>query len=372
MSHDEHQPEQSTVHNDQHDHGAPLEMVDRKIAVRRARRFIYVIGAALLVGTAHSLYAKVEQDKVLQTTLKEQQTSYVQVVTPQAAKSGSSLLLPGTLLGDVEAPIYSRASGYLLHRNVDIGSVVKQGELLADIDTPDVDQQLSQALAARNQAAASASLAKTSFARWQGLRQKDAVSQQELDERQSAYAQAQADLAAAEANLHRLQDLESFKHVLAPFGGVITQRNVDVGALVNAGTGSVNQALFMLAKIDHVRAYVSVPQTYSQQIKLGDKVTVKQAEFAGQDFEGVITKVARALDPVTRTMQVEVKLANPDGKLMPGAYVDVALGSKVSNAALTVPANTLIFRAEGTTHWWMANLSRWWLIAGSQHEPAPS
>ena len=241
----------------------------------------------------------------------------------------------------------------------DIGAHVDKGEALALLDTPEVDQELNQAQATRNQAAARKALAQTSLTRWQNLRQKDAVSQQELDERTSAANQAQADLAAAEANVRRLQELQGFRRVVAPFAGVVTKRNVDVGALVNAGNAGANRELFTLAQTDPLRIYLYVPQAYSQQVKVGQDVAVTLAELPGQTFHGTIARASGAIDATTRTMQVEVQLPNKDGRLLPGAYVQVAIKGKVTGdeagasakpdaqVAFTVPTNTLLFRKEG-------------------------
>ena len=212
---------------------------------------------------------------------------------------------------------------------------VEKGELLAEIETPEIDQQLSQAIAARQQAAASLDLARSTIERWESLRKKDAVSQQELDERRSANAQAVANLAAADANVERLRQLEGFKRIVAPFAGVITRRNVDVGDLIDAGS-SGGRALFLLAQTDPLRVYVNVPQTYSQLIKPGQKVVVTQAELRGRTFEGEVARTSASIDTTTRTMQVEVALPNRDGTLLPGAFVQVSLPLAASKA-LQIP-----------------------------------
>jgi len=205
-------------------------------------------------------------------------------------------------------------------------------------------------LAQRDQTSSSLGLAKSSLDRWQQLRQRDAVSQQELDERQSAYKQDLANLAAADANVRRLQQLESFKRILAPFAGVVTQRNVDVGDLIDAGgSGSGSgggRALFALAQVDPLRVYVQLPQAYAQGVQDGQSVTVMQAELPGQKFHGTITHISGAIDVPTRSLQVEVTLPNSDGRLRPGAYVQVSLPG-VAHARLLVPGNALLFRAEG-------------------------
>ncbi len=235
-------------------------------------------------------------------------TQYVNVVSPTQADGSGNTLLPGTLRGYVESPIYARATGYLLHWYVDIGARVKQGQLLADLDTPEIDQELAQALAQREQTSSSLGLAKSSSERWQQLRQRDAVSQQELDERQSTYTQDVANLAAADANVQRLQQLESFKRIVAPFAGVVTQRNVDVGDLIDAGSGT-SRALFALAQSDPLRVYVQLPQAYAQNVSVGQKVVVTQAELPGQQFHGTITHISGAIDVPTRSLQIEVTLA---------------------------------------------------------------
>jgi RND family efflux transporter MFP subunit len=249
------------------------------------------------------------------------------------------------LRGYVESPIFARATGYLLHWYADIGARVQEGQLLAELDTPEIDQELAQAVAQRDQIQSSLGLAKSSYERWQQLRQRDAVSQQELDERQSTYSQDVANLAAAEANVKRLRQLESFKRIVAPFAGVVTQRNVDVGDLIDAGSGT-SRALFALAQSDPLRVFVQLPQAYAQNIKVGEDVVVTQAELPGQQFHGRITHISGAIDVPTRSLQVEVTLRNPDGKLRPGAYVQVALPSG-TRAQLSIPGNALLFRAEG-------------------------
>ena len=254
--------------------------------------------------------------------------------------------MPGTLRGYVESPIFARATGYLLHWYVDIGAHVKAGQLLADLDTPEIDQELQQAKAQRDQINSSLGLAKSSYERWQQLRTRDAVSQQELDERQSTYTQDVANLAAADANVRRLNQLESFKRIVAPFDGVVTQRNVDVGDLIDAGSGT-SRALFALAQSDPLRVYVQMPQAYSQNVKVGQEVVVTQAELPGKQFHGTITHIAGAIDVPTRSLQIEVRLPNADGALRPGAYVQVAVPS-TTHANILVPGNALLFRAQGT------------------------
>jgi len=312
---------------------------------KRAKIAVWIVLALLALGALRTVIADLMQSRSVAETTLQNAKQYVEVVSPTQTEGGGNTLLPGTLRGNVESPIYARATGYLLHWYVDIGARVKQGQLLADLDTPEIDQELAQAVAQREQINSSLGLAKSSLERWQQLRQRDAVSQQELDERQSTYSQDLANLAAADANVQRLRQLESFKRILAPFTGVVTQRNVDVGDLIDAGSGT-SRALFALAQSDPLRVYVQLPQAYAQNVTDGMEVVVTQAELPGQQFHGTITHISGAIDVPTRSLQIEVTLPNPDGKLRPGAYVQVAVPA-VAHAQMMVPGNTLLFRAEG-------------------------
>lgn len=335
----------------------PIEQVDRAPAMRRARWVVIVVVVLLALGAGRTLVSRYYNAHALERQVSAQTSRYVTTTAPKPANASRELTLPGTLQGYVESPIYARTSGYVLRWFKDIGAHVDKGEVLALLDTPEVDQELNQAQATRNQAAARKALAQTSLTRWQNLRQKDAVSQQELDERTSAANQAQADLAAAEANVRRLQELQGFRRVVAPFAGVVTKRNVDVGTLVNAGNAGANRELFTLAQTDPLRIYLYVPQAYSQQVKVGQDVAVTLSELPGQTFHGTIARASGAIDATTRTMQVEVQLPNKDGRLLPGAYVQVAIKGKSSGDSASasasaqgtylVPTNTLLFRKEG-------------------------
>jgi RND family efflux transporter MFP subunit len=322
----------------------PAELERRRRAMRRTKIAALVVLALLAVGAARTVVSRMANARSLEAEVVRNARLYVRTTQPQRSGSGDRLSLPGTLQGNVQAPIAARASGYLKRWTKDIGSKVERGELLAEIETPEIDQQLSQAIAARDQAAASLALSKSTVERWEGLRSKDVVSQQDLDERRSAFAQQQASVAAAEANVQRLRQLEGFKRVVAPFAGVITRRNVDVGDLID-GAGS--RPLFLLAQTNPLRLYVSVPQAYAQLVKAGQAVVVTQAELRGSSFQGVVARTAASIDTSTRTMQVEIALPNPDGRLLPGAYVQVAL-PLASSGSLTLATNTLMFRGEGT------------------------
>jgi RND family efflux transporter MFP subunit len=321
------------------------ELLKRRKTVRRAKIVTVVVLVLLVVGAGRTVMSRMSNSRALEANSVEHGKVYVKTATPKSNDVGQTLALPGTLQGFVQSPIAARASGYLRRWYKDIGSRVAKGELLAEIDAPEIDQQLSQAIAARQQTASSLQLAKSTMERWEALRKKDAVSQQELDERRSGDAQARANLAAAEANVQRLRQMEGFKRVVAPFSGVITRRNVDVGDLIDAGGGS-GRTMFLLSQTDPLRVYVNVPQTYAQLVKSGQEVTVTQSELLGRTFRGQVARTAASIDAATRTMQIEVTLPNRDGVLMPGAYVQVLLPLQASRA-MTIPTNALMIRGEG-------------------------
>jgi RND family efflux transporter MFP subunit len=316
--------------------------------LRRAKFIVGGLVSALLVGAVIVLIMRSFQAGALEASTTLHAKHYVATIMPAANPGGQPVTLPGTLLGVIEAAVYARSNGYVVRWVKDIGSSVKKGELLAEIAAPEIDQELTQSVSARAQVAASVSLAKSTLDRWQALREKDAVTQQDLDERQSTYNQAAATLAAADANVGRLQKLQGFNQVQSPFDGVVTRRNIDVGDLVNAGNGGTGQALFAVAQIDPLRLYVYVPQIYANQIKIGDPVTVALAGGVNQRYQGTIARTARAIDTVTRTMQVEIRVPNPNGALIAGSYVQVTLPINVDAHVLVVPTNVLLFRPDGT------------------------
>jgi len=301
----------------------------------------------LLVGGGLSVTRRLAERKALAGETEKLAVPVVSVIKPASEPSSDQMVLPAQLQPYVESWIYSRTNGYLLHWYKDMGSHVKKGELLADIDTPEVDQELSQAKAARQQIQAQLELARSSAERWTNLRKTDSVSQQEADQETSAYRQAQANLAAADANVRRLEQLESFKHIYAPFAGVITHRNVDVGALINAGSNAQNKGLFDLAQVDPLRVYISVPQAYAPSIRKGMSAYIELNEYPGQKFTGNVVRTADAIDPATRTLLTEVDVPNHEGHLLPGAYAQVHFAVPVQSVRISVPVNALLFRPEG-------------------------
>jgi len=224
---------------------------------------------------------------------------------------------------------------------------VPKGELLADIDTPEVDQQLSQARADLNTSQANANLSRITAARYQDLIKTDGVSKQEVDNAVGDYEAKAATVKSSEANVRRLEELESFKHVYAPFSGVITKRNIDTGTLINAGNGGAQQELFTLAQTDPIRVYVSVPETYSPSVRSGLGAFLELTQYPGQHFQGKVVRTAESIDPNSRTLLTEVDVPNRSAQLFPGGYAQVHLQVKVAASRVQVPVNALLFRAEG-------------------------
>jgi RND family efflux transporter MFP subunit len=321
---------------------SPPDAAQRARVSRGTRIALVVVLVLLAIGAGRTIASRMANAKVLEAGVAGSAVSYVKTTVARAGEGAQTLALPGTLQGAQQAPLAARSAGYLKRWTKDIGSHVKRGELLAVIESPEIDQQLSQAEAARGQTAASLALAKSTVERWEALRKKDVVSQQELDERRSGLAQATANLAAADANVQRLRQLQGFTRIVAPFDGVITRRNVDVGDLID----SSGKTLFVLTQMDPLRVYVHVPQSYAQLVRPGQKVSVTQSELRGKAFAGEVARTAASIDPATRTMQVEIALPNRSGTLLPGAYVQVEL-PLAGNPSLVVPTNVLLFRPEG-------------------------
>jgi RND family efflux transporter MFP subunit len=309
-----------------------------------------LIGVFLLILIVAGIFTFLNRKRETDALAKETEAvgvPTVAVVKPQSEASKDQLILPGNLQAFEESPIFARTNGYLLRWNKDIGSKVHKGDLLAVIDTPEVDQELSQARAARDQVKSALGLAKISADRWANLRKTDSVSQQEADQQASNYQQAEANLAAADANVRRLEQLESFKNVYAPFSGVLTRRNVDPGALINSGAGVAGKELFDIARVDPLRVFVSVPQAYAPAMKVGTKADITLQEFPQQKFAGTIARTADAIDPATRTLNTEVDVPNKDGKLLPGSFGQVHFATGSSVPRITIPVNAMLFRAEG-------------------------
>jgi RND family efflux transporter MFP subunit len=316
--------------------------------VRSAKIAVVFFLATLLAGAVAVIASRTLAATALAESTTAHMQQYVTVIEAQSRDTDEPLSLPGTLQGGIESTLYARSSGYVLRWLKDIGSEVKKGDTLAEISAPEVEQQLSQAVAARDLAASSLSLAKSTAERWQSLRKRDAVTQQDLDERESAARQAQANYDSSQANVARLQRLLGFTKVVAPFDGVVTRRNIDVGDLIDGGNGVTGRALFSIAQVDPLRLYVYVPQAYAHRIRVGDPVKIEVPGQVDLNLSGVIARSARAIDTVTRTMQVEVRIPNPNGALIAGSYVQVRLPVAAGPGAVVVPTDVLLFRPEGT------------------------
>ncbi len=308
---------------------------------------LFFIVIALVVLGAVTLFQRRAQYQALAKETETLAIPTVAVIHASVESTEEDLVLPGAMQAYVESPIYARTNGYLKKWYHDIGSRVRQGELLADIDTPEVDQQLSQARADLNTAQANANLSKITAVRYQELIKTDGVSKQEVDNAVGDLEAKVANVKSAEANVRRLEDLESFKHIYAPFSGVITRRSVDTGTLINAGNGGATQQLFSLAQTDPIRAYVSVPEAYAPSIRAGLGAYLELTQYPGQKFEGKVVRTAESIDPGTRTLLTEVDVPNHAGALLPGGYSQAHLQVKVTGARLAVPVNALLFRSEG-------------------------
>jgi RND family efflux transporter MFP subunit len=323
-----------------------------KFVTLTRRRLGLLVFATLAVlfacAAAFGIWSRLSESRVLAAETSRFATPTVSVMHPIATPAKDELVLPATVDAYIESPIYARTNGYLLRWYKDIGSHVRKGELLAEIDTPEVDQELRQARATRDQVQAQLQFTKISADRYQNLLKTNSVAQQEADQMTSGYQQAQANLAAAVANVSRLEQLEGFKHVYAPFSGVVTKRNVDVGSLINAGSNGTPPAMFNVAQIDTLRIFVDVPQTYAPSIHVKLPASIQLTEYPGRTFQGVVARTADALDPATRTLRTEVDVPNKDGTLLPGAYATVHfLTTSPLSRSVSLPVNALLFRAEG-------------------------
>lgn len=309
--------------------------------------------AVLVLGIAISsgIHERAQAESALGVTTERAAVPTVDIVHPSSIAQSQEIVLPGNTQAFNDTPIYARTNGYLKRWYVDIGAHVAQGQLLAEIDTPEVDQQLEQARADLKNAQANEQLAQITATRWQNLLKTNSVSKQETDQAVQDLSARQASVDSGTANVHRLEQLQSFEKVYAPFAGVITARNTDIGALINAGAGGVPQELFHMAAVNTLRVYVAVPEVDSQAAQTGAKATLTLDEFPGESFEGTIVRDSDSIDPASRTLNVEVDVDNAKNRIRTGAYVFVHLKNPhtthTSTQSLTIPANTLLFRSEG-------------------------
>ena len=308
---------------------------------------ICVVVILLAIGIVDGIHSRVAADQALTTVATQSSIPSVRVTYPQIGQKIQKIDLPGNVQAFYDTPIYARTSGYLQHWYVDIGSRVHQGQLMADIETPELDQQLQQAQADLKTSQANLDMAAITSKRWQNLLAKNAVSKQETDQAMSDLAARQSAVSASEANVRRLQQLQGFEKVVAPFDGVVTARNTDIGALVEAGANSGPKELFHVAAINKLRVYIAIPEAYANAAVDGGTVSITEADRPDEAFKGTLVRNSNAIDPASRTLTAEADVENSNGHLLPGAYVFVHLQLPGNPHSVTLPSNALLFRAEG-------------------------
>jgi RND family efflux transporter MFP subunit len=310
------------------------------------RRLMWILLVLALILAVWGIVSRVVgRDKLGRETATDA-IPVVTTVRPTPSPDSDELVLPGNVQAFIEAPIYARTSGYLRTWYTDIGTQVKKGQLLAEIETPEVDQQLRQSQSDLATAEANARLAESTNVRWKGLLANHAVSPQDADTKAADAEAMRATAGSAQANVARLHELESFKRVVAPFDGVVTQRTTDVGALIGAGQNT-GIALFRVADTSKLRVYVQVPEQYATQTKPGVQAQLRFTEHPGKSYPAPVIRTAQALDPGLRTLQVELQVDNGKGELFPGAYAEVHFKLPANAATVRVPSNSLVFRSAG-------------------------
>jgi len=314
---------------------------------KRAIAITAILTVCASLAIVSGLHSRVKAETGLQQNAQASAIPYVDVVFPKASADADDIALPGSTSAFNDTPIYARTSGYVKQWYVDIGAHVKKGQLLATIETPELDQQLQQVRADLENAEANLQLAKITAARWQHLLETDSVSHQETDQAVSDLHSKQALVNSGKANVERLEQLQAFERVTAPFEGVVTARNTDIGALVQAGDNSGPKELFHMAAIQTLRVYVAVPEIYAAFVKNGEQAKLTLDAFPGETLTGTIVRNADAIDATSRTLNVEVDVPNPTGRLLPGAYAFVHLRVPSHPGSVTIPSNALLFRAEG-------------------------
>ncbi len=324
--------------------GAPPERKERKL---RAGPIILAIVIAAAALGALAFFGVTNRSRTTQQTQQvanQAAAVVVSVTSPERAPTSVQLDLPGQTQAYTQAPIYAQTNGYLRKWYFDIGAKVKNGDVLGDIDTPEVDQQLAQAKAQLKEAQASLDLSHTTYNRYQDLLKNKVISSQDFDNQAGDYRVKEATFNADDANVRRLEALENFKQLRAPFDGIVTSRNTDIGALINSGSGN---PLFTVAQIAPLRVYVNVPESMARFVREGGTADLAFNSFPDRTFGGKVVRTSGAIDPVSRTLLTEIQVPNETGELFPGAYTQVHLRTDNNSNVFTVPANTLLFRAEG-------------------------
>jgi len=320
-----------------------------QIAIRPGRALLFAAAAtpALIVLLYSGIHSRVTAESRLKQRTEEAAIPTVAVVSPQEGAPLQEIVLPGNSQAFTDAAIYARTNGYVKRWYFDIGAHVQKGQLLVEIETPEIDQQLQQARADLDTAQANLNIAKITASRWQDLVSTGSVSQQETDQAVSNLSAVKAAAESSAANVRRLEQLQSFEKIYAPFDGIITARNTDVGALIDAGANVQPRELFHMAAIRTLRVYVSIPEVYSRAARSGVTASLTLDEFPGQTFHGTLVRNANSIDLASRTLLVEVDVDNRTGQLLPGAYVFVHLKLPNQAHSVTVPSNALLFRKEG-------------------------
>jgi RND family efflux transporter MFP subunit len=327
-----------------------LPLVEGKTAKRSRKSWLVLVIAAIVVGglLASGIWSRVNASTTLRAETAQAALTAVSVVSPKQTAPADEIILPGNVQPFITSPIYSRANGYLRKWYFDIGAHVKKGQLLAVIETPEVDQQLQQARGNLLTAQANLELASVTKNRYQGLLKSNAVSQQDVDNAVGTYNANKSIVEADKAAVEQYSALASFEKIYAPFDGVITARNTDIGDLISSGSGTgVKTDLFHIAQPGKLRVYVNVPEEYSQGIKTGMIADLSLAEFPGRKFQGKLVRTAEAINVTTRTLLIEIDLENPSGTLLSGSYAEVHLAVPTQASTFLLPVNTLIFRSEG-------------------------
>ncbi len=324
---------------------ATFQLSANKIARGLNGRVLFGTVAVIAALFALGFIPRWRANAALTSSVRDQRPT-VTVVSSQKPNEAANLVLPGSTQAIQETALYARTNGYVRKWNVDIGAKVEAGQLLAEIETPEVDQELNQARANVAQAIANADLARATLTRWQQLVDQKVVSPQEFDEKRSAADARAADLRVAQANVKRLEELQGFEKIVAPFTGIVTARNIDNGNLVSAGSGQT-APLFRLAQTDTLRIYVTVPQTQSRSIAPGQSATVSVREIPDKTFSAKVVRTAGAIDPASRTLLTELQLPNEDDQLFPGMYAEVKFALPQDGHTLLVPGNSVMIRSDG-------------------------
>ena len=326
----------------------PSTDIGKRTAAHRSWLVLAIVLIVTATLLAWGISSRIGAGKALRTETSQVAITAVSVISPKQTVPAQEIILPGNVEPFINSPIYSRTNGYLKTWSSDIGAHVKKGQLLAVIETPEVDQQLEQSLSNLNTAKANLALSEITKNRYEGLLKTNAVSQQDVDNAVGSYNANKAIVEASQANVKQLQALQSFENIYAPFDGVITARNTDIGDLINSGSSSgVKTDLFHIAQPGTLRVYVNVPEEYSQGVKVGMTADLSLAEFAGRQFQGKLVRTAEAINVTTRTLLIEIDVDNPSGTLFTGSYAEVHLKVPTQASTYLLPVNTLLFRSEG-------------------------